>query len=252
MAAGDFEELIRDALVEIGVKEPGEDLDSDESQDSLRRLRGMLESWGLEGLLVPGFKRVSHTVAASRLKFTLGPAGSVDGADPDVVLAKPIEHIYALEYRHRGQENAVPLTETSYQVIADIRSVNFSWPSRYFYDHTWPYATCYFDAAANVGDVFNIVARGHFDNIDLADQTSDILPTGYREAVLLNLAVTLASGYGVKDGRAGGLSSTTIRKAREEKMKIEQRNAGAPGSPLDPALRRQRASMLDAGWGYLG
>ena len=61
---------------------------------------------------------------------------------------------------------------------------------------------------------------------------------------MLNLAVKLAPSFGVKDGRASGLSSETKKGARDGKAAIVNQNAGVTEARLDPALRARHTSQL--------
>lgn len=245
MAAGDWAELIRDSLIEIGVKEAGEALDTDETQDSLRRLRGMLDEFALEGLIVPGFTRRSLTVTVAQSVYTVGPEGSLaDDADPDIVAATPIEQIYALNYRRAGQQDSWPMDQTSYPTLSATRTLYTNNPTQFFYDRAHPVARLLFDALTTPDDVFQLVYRGHFADIEAADQTSDILPRGYREGVMLNLAVKLAPSFGVKEGRSAGLSKTTKDGAKDAIDLWAKRNIGVVEARIDPALRTQRTSQL--------
>ena len=234
-------DILRGALVEIGAKAPGEDLDSDEEADAFVRLQGMFDEWGLEGLLVPGLQIVSHKFTESDCVFTIGP----EGDDTDIVTSYTIEEIDSLNYKRAGATRAHPIDPTSYAVLSEIRRSYRYRPQKYYYDQSYPLARLHFDAKTEPDDVIEIAGTGHFSSdFVVGDDPGLILPKGYREAVLLNIAVKLAPSYGVKDGRSQGLSSQTVRGARIGKSKIMSRNLQVVESPIDPALAHYSTSLL--------
>ena len=243
--------IIRDALIEIGVKEPGEALEADEEQDSFRRLQGMFGEWGLEGLLVPGLSTITHTFTAATegQSVTFGPAAN----NPDIPTDVNIEEIASLNYRRDGQQRSRPLDASSYAVISELRRPYSQWPRKYYFDTAYPVAKLWFDANTEAGDFIEITGRGHFSsNIALADDPGLILPRGYREAVLLNLAVKLGPSYGAKGGRDATLSDDTRRGARRGKTLIMQRNLQVLDARIDQALVASSSHMLGgrtrSGW----
>ena len=242
-----WEDLIRDSLVEIGVRDPGEALDDDEKADGLRRLKGMLDEWGLEGLLVPGLQTVNHTFTKTASVITIGPDQVDDDDDPDIMTTLLIEEVDALNYRRSGQQQSRPLDPTSYAVISETRSDFRYWPRQYYYDVAHPIIRIHFDANVESGDRMELTGRGHFDSamITLAANTGVLLPKGYREPVLLNLAVKLAASYGVRDtGGRAGISDETKRAARRGKSLIKTRNLQVVEARIDPALVNHSSSQL--------
>ena len=237
--------IVRDALIEIGAKSAGEALDADESADSFRRLQGMFDEWGLEGLLVPGLRRLEYTFTETAGVVTIGPDAADDADDPDIITADNVEQISSLNYLRLGQEQSRPLDPTNYSTLSEIRRVNGSWPRQYFYEQSHPVARLHFDASMERGDYIEFTGRGHFSgNIAIDDDPSDILPRGYREAVLLNLAVKLGPSYGAKDGNSSGLSMETKSAAKKGKSLIQNRNLQVVESKIDPALVNYSSSLL--------
>ena len=248
MALGTWEDLIRDALLEISAKGPQDTIDDDENNDSFRRLVGMFDEWALQGLLVPGWAQLSLAITGSNDKatYTIGPADN-DPA-PDISSAKPLEQIYALDYQRQGNLKAHPLKEVGYLVLAEQRRPYSSTPRVYAWDKSWPLQRIIFDSPTISGDSFVITGRGHFDDIELSNEIDVTMPPGYREAALLNLAVKLAPQFGKGEQRAGGgLTRETIRGARMAKRDLIKRNIGTVSSRLDPALRSVSTNAIHGG-----
>lgn len=246
--AGTWSDIIRGALIEIGVKEPGEALDADELADSFTRLTGMFADWALEGLLIPGLKSASLTITSAnngRQAYTMGRAQTDPDDNPDIVTTEIIEEVSSFNYRRAGWDRDMPINPTSFAVISELWADYRNYPRLYYFDAGHPFTTIYFDANPLIGDRFTIWGAGHFPtDIEVTEDPDAILPPGYRETVLLNLAVKLAPSYGVKDGRSQGLSSQTRRDARLGKSRIKTRNLQTVEAPLDPALRQYSTSAL--------
>ena len=248
--ANTWTELIRDALIEIGVKEPGESLDSDESADTFRRLQGMLDEWGLEGLMVPGMQRVNHTFTTSQTSYTMGPAQDDDDDNPDIVTSLTLEQIVTFNYRLAGDDNSRPINSTSYSVLSENRSFYAGLPTLYYWDKTYPFSRLHFNRLPYIGDRVEIAGRGHFNgDIEIGDDITDLLPKGYREGVMLNLAVKIAPSYGVKEGRSQGLSRETRTGAMKGKRLIRRRNLRPVEARIDPALHSYRQSDMLSAYG---
>ena len=240
-------DVIRDSLLEIGVKSEGEAVTSAEQVDAMRRLKGMLGVWSLKGLLVPGLTSVGYVVDDNiSTEYTLGAADLSPA--PDIVLAKPINSIYALNYRRHTAQRSRPLKRTSYIVLSETRFTELPNPTEFFYDADYPYARILFDRTPMRQDRFEIVYRGTFDDISAMDKVSATVPEEFREPIMLNLAVKMAPSFGVKDGRAQGLSSVTIRSAADGMRSIIKRNWQNPETRLDPALLNYEASLLSGGY----
>ena len=213
-----WQQLIEQAPVEIGAQAAGDDPDPGELADGLQRLQWMLESWSIEGLLVPGYKTLAHDVTESKSTYLIGPPGT---AGVDIEDSGDLEEIITLNYRKAGSQEFRPLDRTNYQLLSDRRSTISTYPGRYFWDRTYPVSRIIFDALTDNGDQFQVTGRGGFADPSLDEQTN--LPNGYEEAVMVNLAVRLAPAYGVKtDGT--GIANTTFRLAVQLKRGLHKRN----------------------------
>ena len=248
--ANTWEEVVHDAIVEIGAKSDGEELTSDELNGGLRRLRGMLEQWTQDGLLIPFHKTVSHTVENSSDvsdTFTFGAVGSLsDGSDPDVLLSFPIEEIDYLLYHRVGRQNDRPLRRQTLKTVQQNHSVTSNYPTMWNFERDFPVARLYFNTLTETGDKFTLHYTSVVDteSINASAEIGSVFPPGYREAIVLNLAVKLAPSYGVTEGRASGLSASTLRGARDAKKLIRKRHVQVADSVIDRSLVTRKYNQL--------
>lgn len=238
-----WKEIIRDALVEIGAKSATEEIDENETNDAFRRLKGMLGQWGQKGLIVPGLTELKHTFLVSKGVYTLGE----ERDNPDIVLDSPVENINTMTYQQKDHDYPYTVRPTSYDVVSESHYYGLQYPTCFYYDRAYPLAKIHFDRLAVNGDTITLGYRGHFKNInnlDIDDTITPTVPPDYYEAIMLNLAVKIAPSYGIKDGRAQGLSNNTIMGAQSALKDIVGRNLKRVESPLDPALKTYRYGYL--------
>lgn len=162
--------------------------------------------------------------------------------DLDLVVGAELEQIETLSYRQEGQQNGRPIKQISHLVLDSIDSVTATSPSAYFYNRNYPVSSITFDALPYPGDEFTLTARSHLPTPKLGETV--MLPPGYANAITLNLAVELAPSYGVKGGRAQGLSSVTMIRAQKAKATLRKRNLGPTTVRLDPALQSRGTNQL--------
>ena len=244
--ADTWEDLVHDAIVEIGAKSDGEQLTNDERESGLRRLKGMLEQWTQDGLLIPQHKRIFYNVDQPLDSYRFGAAGTLsDGSDPEVVLNYPVEEIDFLMYKRAGRENDYPLRKSSLTILESNHSISHQWPTLWSFERDHPLARLYFNTPTQVGDRWTMHYTSVMDtSFDADDEIGDNFPPGYREAILLNLAVKLAPSYGVKDGRASGLSSQTKDGAKHGLRLIRKRHVQVATSIVDPTLLVKKDNQI--------
>ena len=222
-----WDELINDALVEIGVLEDGEDPDAGQLKRGLTRLQRMLDEWAVDGLLVPAISHSDHSCKTAKQKYTIGAAAD----SPDIVGDAPTT-IEALTFKRQGERAGRPLVELSYIVWTEQQSPERTWPSGFYYSKSYPVAEILFDASTLQGDSFRISGRTFLTGEAIAGQDDTGTPRGYNRGIMYNLAVEIAASYGVKKA----LSDETKRHARDGKNSIRNRNIGQQTIRLDNAL----------------
>ena len=233
-----WEVIIRDALIEIGVKASEEIVEQQELDDSFRRLKGMLGSWSMKGLVVSGITQKSHTFKYGKMIYTLGK----ESDNPDIVLESPVENLYTMRYQVNGGDHPYVVRATSYDVVIQNSYEGLQHPNQFHYDRDYPLAKIYFDRAAVVGDTITFGYRGHFQDIELTTWIGATVDPSYYRALVLNLAVELAPSYGVRTRTVLPLIRAN---AMDELGNIQGRNLRRNEVPLDPALKSDR------GAGYL-
>lgn len=215
-----WQKLVESSLYEIGVLAHGVDADSATLNEALYRLRLMLDSWAVEGLLVPGTYKISHTVQTSARIFTLG----IDNQDqtPDVALVSPYTDIKTINFKNRFETDSYPLERFDYDILSRRSTTNRTAPSGYYYEPSFPLAELRFDASLMPGDVFSIAGDTYLVPATIDGNSQLSVAREYEETVMLNLAVRLAPQHGAS------VRSDTYRETRQAAMRgkkeLEKRN----------------------------
>jgi len=222
--------IVYDALKEIGVLGEDETPSASMADDALRALNRLMELWSND----QAFAYVANTVSRAMTtapSFTIGPTG-------DVIADRPIDIETA----------TVDLNGITYpvKVISNIEydSITYkgafgSYPTYIYYAGTMPNGTVYtWPLASNCTlnmRVLNIV------NSFATLATTLLMPPGYEEALIKNLAVNIAPQYpGVV------VSPITINAARNSFKALQRTNNVIPLLSVDGMLLNRHGGNIAA------
>ena len=187
--------IIADALLELGVIQPGEDPDSAQMNQGLRSTQRMLDAWGVDRLTFAKQLRTTFTLTSGTSTVTLGASGA------DVTMARPLS-LNRLSYVVPSSSPAVEvpigqMDEDSYAVLS-MKSMTSGYPLQAFYQQSmttahgslffWPTVSqnvtiaLYTPEAVGVPASLNTVLIG---------------PPGYADAFMYQLALRLCTPFGV-------------------------------------------------------
>lgn len=230
-----WQELIKLALIEIGVLVAGETPDTEDLNLGLSRLRMMLDIWAIEGLLVNGFLRLTRAVDPAKTVYTIA------GANPDIPATSPPSIVNAVGYQGRDSKLRYLVRRTTQELLyagsqVDSKGV----PTLWAYDDASPQATLRLNAPGWQGDTLTIIGRGAVvdGTIELDDDPA--LPTGYSRAVMLNLAIELAGSFAVPDSKL----RVTAKLAFDAKSSVRAKNLQPMQMIPDPSNLDGRGSFL--------
>jgi hypothetical protein len=232
--------LVTDALVEIGVLEPGEQASAAQAAIGLRRVQTMIDTWAADRLTLSLQLQTSFTWPASTSSVQVGPGQTVNmdrpmwinqinfvipGSSPaiEVPIGQMDEDAYSA-LSIKGLPSALP-TQSFYQTnLTDANGTLFLWPQPQSLT-----IVIYTPQAVGVPASLNSVLQG---------------PPGYADAFLYQLALKLSGPFGVKVMEQYPLLPR-MATAAFENMKKPNIDPGALS--IDPAL----VPGAGAGWNYL-
>lgn len=186
--AGD---LITGALRLIGQLAEGEVPSSETSNDALLALNQMLDSWSTERLSIYSTQDQVFTWPASTISQTLGPTG-------DFVGNRPVTLDDSTYFRDAGTGVSFGIkiiNQQQYDGIA-VKTVTSTYPQVLWLNMTMPDIEMY---------VYPVPTRSlewHFVSVDELTQpatlaTELLVPPGYLRAFRFNLAVEIATEFGL-------------------------------------------------------
>jgi hypothetical protein len=184
------QELINGALRAIGQLEQGEEPDADASADALVALNQMLDSWSTERLAVYCLQDQTFTWPANQASRTVGPTGDLIGTRPIAIDPSTYYIVNNISYP------LALLNADQYNGIA-LKSITSTLPQCIWLNPTNPDATMYIYPVPSASFQLHL-----FSVLELTQPstlaTSLVIPPGYLRAFRFNLAVEVATEFGIE------------------------------------------------------
>lgn len=236
-------DLLTDALLQLGVLDPTEQLDGTAAASALRELNRMLSGWANDDLMIYTVDRRTFAMVANQQDYTIGVGGTFNTPYPvrpgqitlvSVILngvELPVEILNDEQWRDialKGPYQTVPSTIPNY-VWADG---NYPLNGLHFYPvpttavplimSVWGQITAF----ASINDVVT-------------------LPQGYEEAIVSNLAIRLSPSYGLQP------NPIIAAVAQSSKIRIKTMNWEPSYRSVDSALAGSHSSIGRKSRGYV-
>lgn len=200
--AGD---IITAAFIKVGVGSPT----SNQTASALISLNNMVSSWGSE-LLAPSVTRENFTLTSGDAEYTIGPSGDFDTTRPikiqNAYLKDSDGYDYPLEIVAAKDVNAVAHKTTEAR------------PEKMYFIPEVTQAKIIFECEPNEAYTLYIESWKNFTEFT-GTTTTVTLPNEYKEALVYNLAVSLAEDWDRTP------SKSVLGRARETKYLIDSANA---------------------------
>lgn len=225
-------EIIVNALNELQVYSPGEQVTLIDLARGLQTLNVMLDSWSTENMSCFYVLEQQIVLVPSVAQYTIGPGGTIDtsqGGQRPIRLIDGPGSAYVQDSMGNNYPVAV-VQKAQWNAIGNRVVTNSNFPDTIYYDPQFPTAflnvfpvpnqnnTLFFDAYAQLSQ---------FSSLDV-----DInLPPGYAEALQKNLALGLKPYFPI-----AVLDPQTVRLAAISKANIKRANSGTPITTYDGEL----------------
>lgn len=225
MAAVTVLDLITETLAIYGEYSPGEPLDAAAVQSCLFTLNGALDGLGDERLSIYSTSVLNYNAIAGKQSYTFGPAP----ADWVTTAAAP-SYISRAGVNVGGVEIPVSVVNGDEWAGLGLKTLQSSipsalWPQYGPVNHVlnlWPIPSAVMQFSLYVAQQIPRFA---------AQTDTVVLPAGYQEFLVYDLAIKTASKFGAP------LPEWIPGAWREARTRIKERNYRALESRLDPALR---------------
>ncbi|MEE8208247.1 MAG: hypothetical protein V3T88_04735 [Nitrosomonadaceae bacterium] len=199
------------AYLKNGIKSPTTVQDS----NALAEFQDMLDSWSIEGLIVPHYVTENFTLTIGQAIYTIG----VTADSPDLVTAtgRPLR-ITDAYLRIDGLDYFIDvyMNKTEYNEIA-MKDLEIR-PRRLYYDPQYPNGKIKFNVECEAAYDFHIISEKPLAAVTAIGDTLS-LPLGINRALVYNLAIGLTGGIKNK------ISDDVRRIAKESKEIFENYNS---------------------------
>lgn len=217
-------DILQDSLIEIGVLDPREAISGEDAARCFRVLNRMLSAWQTEDLMVYTVDRTAFNLVAGQQSYTIGVGGNFN-----TTYAVRPGQIDMASVIVSGVEIPIQVMNDEQWRDVTLKSVSSTFPLQMWSNGDYPLNTLYFwpiPAAVNSVVLYLWGQTVEFASVD----TTVSMPQGYEEALVMNLAIRLASGYGTQP------SPATVELARASKARIKRMNWQPTYRSVDSAL----------------
>jgi len=214
-------DIIKKAMLDIGVIAAGEVPTSDEINDGLDALNFMLSEWnGVESGIAIN-KDVAKTLVAGDYSYTVGP-----GADFNVQRPERIVSAFLRDVSNNDTPISVLTSRAEYDGISDKQASGT--PACVFYDATLPTGTLLVWPVPNDTLGLHIMVPEPFTRLtSLTTDLATVFPPGYEAAIRWNLGFELCPMYGKQ------ISPEHMAKVKSSREKMISTHFARTVAPVD-------------------
>jgi hypothetical protein len=185
-----IQEILNNAFKELGVLATGETLSADMSQDARKKLNLMLGSWSIRSINVLVATEESFALTINDGDYTIGSSGNFNTTRPLKILVASLED---------NNDLFTPLEligEDQYMSYGD-RAIISGLPSKLWYKPSVPLGRIRLYTLPDLAYTLHLSTQKPFASIATLNEEFTLTDDVYLEAIIYNLAVRLAPGYGV-------------------------------------------------------
>jgi len=218
-------DLIEKALHLVGAKDPLEPATAQEAADGLDSLNALLDSWNTDRLFVYRIATTNYTWPSGAVSKTVGSGG-------DINITRPVrcEDSYVVDNGITYPVKSIP--KESYDGIP-LKGLSVNYPQWLYYDPAFPLGSLYLYPIPASNLALTLSYWSQFSSVAAITDTLS-LPPGYWRALTYNLAVEIASEYGMN------VPPGVITVAANSAGKVKRLNAPQPMSRLEVAYQPSR------------
>ena len=220
-------DLITDALLEIGVISPVDAIEAEDAASGLRMLNRMISAWANDDLMVYTVDRQTFPLTVNKQFYTIGVGG-------DFVTTYPVRpgQINMASVLVAGGTVEIPIEILNDDQWRDmtVKQTNSGYPLAVWANGNYPLNTLAFWPVPQAVNSVVLYLWGQitaFPDVNAAVT----LPQGYEDAIVYNLALRLAPGYGKS------INPVTAEMARKSMAAVREMN-------WEPTFRRAESTLM--------
>lgn len=233
-------DLVTGALRKIGQYAPGEVVSSEDANDALDTLNGMLDLWSAQRYSVFNQLETVVNLVAGQASYTIGVGGFFNMERP-----LSISTAYSrLTTSTGGIDFPCQIVSVDKYTAIGMKAQPGPWPKIAFYNTGVPLGTINVWPVPTSNVEFHMWSDDVFASLNLNDVVN--LPRGYFLGLQYNLAELLCSEYGI------GVPGDIKRFAKEFRDVIKAMNASPQSEASIDAALVGNGGMAGAGWFLTG
>jgi hypothetical protein len=224
------QDLIADALTDLGVLDPIEAIQAKDAQYALRTLNRMLEAWNTEYGMIYSTNLITFNLLPGKQSYTIGIGGDVNVIRPTQIKQASI----VLQYAPYPIELPLDLLlDEEWQGIT-VKATPSSFPTKMWIEGNYPLNVLWMWPVPQDVNQVKLYVWNKDEDMTLTSQV--LFPNGYEEAIVSNLAVWLAPGYNKTP------SPILLQRAQIAKDRLSNFNSEPMMACSDDALLSNAAS----------
>lgn len=205
------QDIIKDALRDLGRFGKGESLDDDDSERGLQASKDLLDAWSIEKLIVFATTTISQALTAGKSSYTIGASGA------DITATRPLNIEVAVIRDAGGVDHPMRVIAFLDYERIQTKTVQSDLPLRIAFNPGFPNGTLHLYPAPASANTLRADVVTQLVQLT-AQATVFSMPPGFRRAVRKNLALELAPMFGVTPG------PWLIKQAIESKAMVKRNN----------------------------
>lgn len=221
-------DLVTDALIEIGAIAPGEVPDGDLGQWAFRQLNDLIDTWQAQEAYVYSYNFAVFNTLPSHSPHTIGPFA---GADILTANPRPVRIESAAQLQNSSSSTVdliINIRDKDWWALQQVKDIQTNVITDLYYDPTNPNGSIYFWPVLNAAVQVRLQLWGIVSQFtDITDPIdgpggAGTLPPAYRAALKYTLAEMLLPGARRE------AHPTLIEKAKKARMAVFGNNAKSP------------------------
>lgn len=239
--------LIEDAMIEIGIKAPGDPVDADVGQWAFRKLNDLIDTWQVMRNKVYSYQFVVYTLVPGVNPILLGPSPAANWKIPQRPVR--IESAALLLNFQTPVDIPINIRDKDWWALNQVKNIQTNVPTDLYPDYTWPDLSLYFWPVSNANNQVRLQFWGVIQQFaSINDPVGGpsgpgTLPQGYRNALKLTLAELLCPGSKIE------VPTTLVSAAAIARAAIEGQNSQSPRISLqDSGMPKSGKTKGDWNW----
>lgn len=183
------QDIVREALLELGVLSPTEDLGPEDGEYGLSKLNRVMDRWNTNPIAAFATAVTGYTLTPALSPHTIGPSGTLE------VPVRPAK-IDGASWISGGVRSPIRVRDLAWYRGLSMPETTGEQPTDVYYEPTAPNGKLWFYPVPSSAASIEVWTRGLLTALELDSQL--VAPSGYRDALIKTLAEELAAPFRVQ------------------------------------------------------